>query len=333
MPKKTNPRWVVVLPLLAAVLLISGCTSPPERVYHIGILSGLEVFATTTDGFKAKMAELGYTEGKNIAYDIQKTDSNSSAEQRILEEFVQDEVDLIFAFPTEPAMAAKEATQGTSIPVVFAMGTTEGNDLIENVRQPGGHITGIRYSGPDLFVRCLEILLDIAPKTKRVWLTYDPDYPAIPSTLESLHQAAPSLGVTLIEVPVKSVTEIEADLATRAKSNDIGIDAILMVPGISHAPPAWSAITAFATEEKLPIAGGPPTAADEGESIFTYMPDNIEVGKLAASLTDKVLKGIPAGTIAVVTPEPHLRINYKTAQELGLNVSEGLLARADKIIR
>jgi hypothetical protein len=42
---------------------------------------------------------------------------------------------------------------------------------------------------------------------------------------------------------------------------------------------------------------------------------------------------MPAGTIPLVTPEAHLRINYKTAQELGLNVPEGLLSRADEIIR
>ena len=51
------------------------------------------------------------------------------------------------------------------------------------------------------------------------------------------------------------------------------------------------------------------------------------------SLADKVLNGIPAGTIPVVTPEQDLWINYKVAQELGLRVSEGLLSMAEEIIR
>jgi putative ABC transport system substrate-binding protein len=106
-----------------------------------------------------------------------------------------------------------------------------------------------------------------------------------------------------------------------------------MVPGISHAPDSWAAISTFSAKHKLPIAGGLPIAVEQGETVFTYMPDNIEVGKLAASQTHKILKGTPAGTIPVVTPEPHLRLNYKLAQELGLNISKGLLNRADEIIR
>ena len=55
--------------------------------------------------------------------------------------------------------------------------------------------------------------------------------------------------------------------------------------------------------------------------------------KLAAILGDKILKGIPAGTIPVVSAETWLQINYKATQKLGLNVSESLLNQADEIIR
>jgi putative ABC transport system substrate-binding protein len=56
------------------------------------------------------------------------------------------------------------------------------------------------------------------------------------------------------------------------------------------------------------------------------------MGELAASLADKIFRGTPAGTIPVVTPEDHLRLNYKAAQELGLTVPEGLLSLATEII-
>ena len=47
----------------------------------------------------------------------------------------------------------------------------------------------------------------------------------------------------------------------------------------------------------------------------------------------KIFKGTPAGTIMLATPQTRLRINYKVIQELGLAVSDGLLSRADEIIR
>jgi len=40
-----------------------------------------------------------------------------------------------------------------------------------------------------------------------------------------------------------------------------------------------------------------------------------------------------AGTIPVVSPESRLTINYKVIQKLGLKVNQGLLSRADEIIR
>ncbi len=326
-------RQILVLALTVVCMLLAGCGKKTPKVYRIGTLSGLEVFASTTEGFKAGMTELGYKEGKNIVYDSYEEYANDAEMQKVFDKFVTDKVDLIFTFPTEPAMMAKATAREADIPVVFAMGTVERDDLIESIRQPGGNITGVRYSGPGLFVKCLEILLELAPNIKRVWLTYEPAYPAIPSTLESLRLAAASAGITLVEVPVKSVSDIEADLSARDKLENVGTDAILMVPGISHSDGGWAAISKFAAKNKLPIAGGPPTAVDRGETVFTYMPDNIEVGKLAALLADKIFRGTSAGTIPVVTPEPHLRLNYKVAKELGLNVPEGLLSRADEIIR
>ncbi|KPJ73271.1 hypothetical protein AMJ48_02295, partial [Parcubacteria bacterium DG_74_1] len=65
------------------------------------------------DGFKAGMAELGYIEGQNIIYDLQETDFDMAVYKSVLDEFVEDEVDLIFVFPTEASQEAKAATQGT----------------------------------------------------------------------------------------------------------------------------------------------------------------------------------------------------------------------------
>jgi putative tryptophan/tyrosine transport system substrate-binding protein len=61
--------------------------------------------------------------------------------------------------------------------------------------------------------------------------------------------------------------------------------------------------------------------------------DNVETGKLAAILSDKILKGVPAGTIPVVSPEANLWVNYKAMQMLGLKTPERMLSRATQIIR
>jgi len=319
--------------LLTAVVLLSGCTTQTPKIYHVGILSGLEPLVGIADSFKTKMTELGYIEGKNIVYDIQKTNFEPDKEQQILNKFVDDKVDLIFTFPTEVSLMAKTATQGTGIPVVFAYATIEGNDLVDSVRRPGGNITGVRETGPDIFVKRLEILHELAPQAERVYITYDPNVPPVPPALDALHEASPLMNITLVENPVTTVEEIKADLQARNKSADIGMDAILIMgEPLSVSPPALEAMTNFAAEHKIPI-GGLGTYTLRGSIIFSYEVGIDDMGRLAAPLADKILRGTPAGTIPVVTPEARLLINYKATQELGLNASEGLLSRADEIIR
>lgn len=332
-------KWILVLTLLTlAGFLLSGCATASgaedtPKVYRVGILSGLDFFADTTDGFKAKMTKLGYVEGQNIVYDLQKTNFDPAAEEQILKKFVADKVDLIFVFPTEASLAAKAATEGTNIPVLFAHAFVEGNTLVESVRQPGGNITGVRFPGPDIGVKRLEILHELAPQAKRIWLPYQQGYPSVPPVLEVLRPAAVSLGVTLLEVPATSAADIQADLQARTKSADIGLDAILTIPEpLNVNADAFAVISKFAVEHKVPMAGAF-VSADGYGLVFGYLPNNVEVGELAAPLADKIFKGIPAGTIPVVSPEAHLRLNYKVAQELGLTVPEGLLSQAEEIIR
>ncbi|MBN2562449.1 MAG: ABC transporter substrate-binding protein [Phycisphaerae bacterium] len=319
--------------LVVCCLFLGGCAEKKAKVYHVGILSGAEPFASIADGFKTRMAELGYVEGKNIVYDLQKVNADPAGEQRVAERFVADGVDLIFAFPTEPAAAAKSATRGTDIPVVFAMAGIEGNDLVKSVREPGGNITGVRFPSPELTAKRFEFLRELVPHVKRVYLIYDPDYPTAPFALGVLRPAAAALAVTLVEDPVRNVEELQVALEKRTESDDIGIDAILIMPDIlDNSPDGFGAIVKFANEHRLPVGGGMDFTADLG-AMFSFVPDNAEMGKLAAPLADKILRGAPASTLPVVTPESHLRLNYEVIRDLGLDVSEGLLSRADEIIR
>lgn len=326
-------RRTILIGIIALILLLSGCGEKKPRVFRVGIISGTDFFLAVVDGFKAKMTELGYVEGENIVYDIIQLNADPVGEQRAAKKLVEDKVDLIFTVPTEPTVAAQTATRGTAIPVVFAYAGLEGANLVKSVRTPGGNITGVRFPGPDMTVKRLEILLELAPGVKRIWIGYDKNYPNSLPSLKALRPVAVSKKVTLVEVPAVTIGELEADLAMRAKSADLGLDAIILMPDtFNHSPAGWAAIKDFAARHKLPIGGSFLYTVEQG-ALFGNANDLVKVGELAASLADKVFKGIPAGTIPVVTPEQDLWINYKAAQELGLTVPEGWLSMAAKIIR
>ncbi len=318
--------------IVAAAALLGACARGP-RVYHVGILVGADTMESVADGFKAGMTELGYVEGRTISYDTQRPGSDPAEEARIAARFVSNREDLVFAFPGRPAAAVKAAAKASSIPVVFANAVIEGNQLIDSVSRPGGNITGVRVPGPEIVLKSFESLLELSPRVRRVMVIYDPGYPTNPPTLEVLRTAARSGHVTLQEVGVPDPAGAQAVLQGLERSGKTRVDAIMLLQDtITRSGVASSQILRFADAHRVPVAGGPAALVQQG-ALLSALSNAKESGRLAASLADRILKGTPAGTIPVLSPQPLLIINYARALQLGLTVPESLLKQASQISR
>ncbi len=336
-PTGTHKKLLLVLAAfgvgLAAIILggvyyVTTHTTS-QKVYHVGILNALDYFSPAIDGFKQKMTELGYVEGKNITYDIQKG-AAPVGNQAIVKKFVDDRVDLIFSFPTEASVEAKEGTKGTNIPIVSMAIAVEGNKLVDSVQKPGGNLTGVRFPIPEVAAKRLEVLHELAPKATHILVPYLKDYPTVSPSLSAAEDIANELHLTLLEVPFSTPDEVAAYLALHKDA--AGIDAVLTIPEpISILPPFIDQIYDFAEVHKIPVAGTVVTDSEKGP-IFSLIPNSFEMGTLVAPLADKIFKGTPVGTIPVVTPESEFSINLKALARLGLTASEGLLSTADKIV-
>ncbi len=70
---RTRKMWTLLVGLITISLLLSGCGSAAAtpKVYRVGIIASQASFLKIADGFKAKLTELGYVEGKNVVYDQQ----------------------------------------------------------------------------------------------------------------------------------------------------------------------------------------------------------------------------------------------------------------------
>ncbi|MBN2009016.1 ABC transporter substrate-binding protein [candidate division KSB1 bacterium] len=330
-PTKDFSKCVVLLLLLSLI----NCQQNPQqqKVRKVGILCGLDYISNVIDGFKTGMNEKGYIEGENIVYDIEKTNFEPDKEEQILKQFVKSKVDLILTFPTEVSMTAKAITQGSDIPVLFCFANIEGTDLVQSVSHPGGNVTGVRYPGPDIAIKRFEIMLELVPNAKRIWIPYQRGYPIVASQIKALQPAALSNGVSLEEFPADNALEIQNYLEKRGRQKDIGMDAILFVAEpLSVTADAFEVMGKFAYQHKIPI-GGALMSVNGYRSIFGVNVDLISTGKQAALLADKILKGTNPGNVAVVSAESFFEFDYNTSRHFKLNVSEGLLSMADKIIR
>lgn len=331
---KMQKIWVLVTWVVAVAMLMSACgQAQTPKVYKVGVLIGLGFASPIADGFKSEMTKLGYVEGENIVYDVQVTDFDIAGYQTILKKFVADKVDLILVSPTEATIEAKTLTQGTDIPVIFSFAFTEGMGIIDSVREPGGNITGVRYPGVDITLKRFEMMRELVPDAKRIWMPYQRGYPIVAPQLEALEPLAKTEGVTLIPFPADNAAELQAELEARSAAEDVGMDAILfLVEPLMVSPDPFTAVAKFAYEHEIPV-GGVYYSTGEYTSIFGVNADFVEYGQLAAPLADKIFKGTPAGTIPAVSPSQFIQINYTIAQQFGLTVPEGLLKQADEIIR
>jgi|WetSurMetagenome_2_1015567.scaffolds.fasta_scaffold30840_1 putative tryptophan/tyrosine transport system substrate-binding protein len=314
-------------------LIFCGCDKTP-KVYRVGIVADTNTSSTVIDAFKIGMNELSYAEGKNILYDVQRLKIDPAEAQRIVGKFAEDKTDLLFVFYGQMALIMKAADRERKIPIVFAYAALEGTHLINSIRNPGENITGVRIPGPELALKSLESLLEFTPRMKRIMVIFDPQTLTAPTIMETLRRTALYSGVTLLEVHVNRIQDTQAVLQGLEKSGNANMDAIMYLQdSIPRSAEASGLILKFADAHRVPVAGGPATLVRNGGSVLSAATDVLDQAKVAASLADKILKGAPAGTIPVMSTEPHLYINYRKARELGLTVPPGLLKQASEIIR
>jgi putative tryptophan/tyrosine transport system substrate-binding protein len=320
------------------IALLGGAASLPlaaraqgDRGRRVGLLQGLAAsdpeWKRRFGAFKQGLQELGWSEGRNVTFEVRFADARPERLPVLASELVEANVDVIVTNAAQPIEAARKAT--STIPIVMAsVGDALGAGYITSLARPGGNLTGLTLFSTDQSAKRLQLLKDIVPNLTRVAVLWNGNASGHRLQLQEMELAGPGLGIALQSFPIRGADQIDMNLRAAIRANAQAI--VTMDDPLIQSQRAR--IVGFAMQERMPVMGEF-KAVPEAGGLASYGPNQIDMWRRAALYVDKIFKGAKPADLPVEQPTKfEFVINLKTAKALGLEIPPTLLALADEVI-
>jgi putative tryptophan/tyrosine transport system substrate-binding protein len=324
--------FVALLGGAAASLPLAARAQQGEGMRRIGVLMASAADDSENQArmaaFLQGLAQLGWTDGRNVRIDIRWATTNADDLRRHAAELAALAPDvLVAASGTATVAPLLQATR--TVPIVFVVVVDPvGAGFVASLARPGGNATGFTMFEYGLSGKWLELLKQIAPSTTRAAVLRDPAVASGIGQFAAVQAVAPSLGVELSPVDARDAPEIERAVTAFARSGNAG----LIVTPSPVANRHRDLIVMLAAQHRLPAVYAWRYYVTAG-GLISYGPDSIDPYRRAAGYVDRILKGEKPADLPVQAPTKYeLVINLKTAKALDLAVPSALLARADEVI-
>ena len=263
-----------------------------DRLRLIGVLMAYTQNDSTAQSwlaaFRAALAKLGWTEGSNLRIELRWSAADADTMRKLAKELVDLRPNAIFGVTT-PAIGAL-ARETKTIPIVFA-GVSDpiGAGYVESLAHPGGNITGFTTGNADpaLGGKWVELLKQIAPRTVRVALLFNPATTVpVQFFMPSIEAAASSFAVQVSAAPVHGKDEIEGVVAAQARDPGGGL---IVMPDVFN-DVNRELIIALTARYGVPAIYFNRFFSEPG-GLISYGDVRSEQFSLAAGYIDRVLRG------------------------------------------
>jgi putative tryptophan/tyrosine transport system substrate-binding protein len=302
-----------------------------NRIQRIGFLAaGAEDDAEAAKrlaALKLRLQELGWTDGKNVQIDVRFAYNDGERVRQAAIELIEVAPDVIVSTTSMTTRALVNATG--NIPIVAAVsGDPIGLGFTKSLSHPTGNITGFTTFNDTLAAKRFEMLREIVPTMRIAALIWVPANSQQVLLETQTKEAAKTLGIELLSLPIKAANDIASALAMARNQHAAaiivaadpltGANGRVIVEGcVSMKMPA---IHTFAFETK-------------NGALMSYGIDLVENYRRTAGNVDRILKGTKIADLPFQEPtQLTLAINLQTARAIGVNVPSTLLALADEVI-
>jgi putative tryptophan/tyrosine transport system substrate-binding protein len=296
-----------------------------SRIGYVSAGSG----ADETEGFRQGLAVLGYVEGRTVIVEWRDPQGQVERLPGIAAELVGLGVDVLVAGGAAATRALMQATD--TIPIVMAnTNNPVGFGFVASLARPGGNVTGLSSNvDGGTGGKNFELLKETVPGVSRVGVLWNPDIAERAGDFGLAEAAAGPLGLDVRSLEATTPSELEAAFE-RALVEQVEalylFDNILLTSNPGR-------VGAFALAHGLPTIAGSRSYALSG-ILIAYGVSRLAQGRRAAVFVDKILKGARPADLPVEQPrEFDFVINLKTAQALGLTISQHVLLQATEVIQ
>ena len=320
-----------------AALLFALCVpaeaQQPKKMPRIGLITNYDATTESVrmEAIRRALRELGYVDGRNIAFEYRQEDNTRDRSAEQAGELVRLKVDLILVGGDLGIRAAMKATK--TIPIIM---TGRGSDpvkagFIESLARPGGNVTGLTSLNRELGGKRLELFKEAVPKLSRIAALYDSTLPGTTREIkEDFPVVARALGLTIQPLGIADANSFEKVFAAVSKEHPHGLYVSLAGTLMRANEKRFAG---FALKSRLPSIYDNPSAIGAGGLIY-YGADIDDSYRRIAYYVDKILKGAKPADLPVEQPTKfEFVVNLKTAKKIGLTIPPDVLARATKIIR
>lgn len=244
----------------------------------------------TIKGIKQGLTALGYSENKNIKYDISHINFDKTLLPQMLAKIKSGKPDVVVSLSTPVSQAAKHYFKDT--PVVFVDVTEPVSAGLVNQ----ANLTGI--SEKQDLAGVISFAKQVLPSVKKIGLLYSTGDDNDKALLDLFKQIAAKQNIELVALSVDQPRDILVRMqAFKSKKVDL-----IYVGTSGPIQPSLPMIVSIANQASIPVFNADCDAVKHHQAFACYAVSYVALGKQAAGVIDKIVKGESPKNIPIYYP-------------------------------
>jgi ABC-type uncharacterized transport system substrate-binding protein len=155
--------------LLAAAAMAGKPTSAEAKTLRIGLIhaGSRQANQDLLNTFREGLFEAGWSDGSNITILDRWAEGRTERLPAIVKELIGSDVAILVTAGTPATLAAKRAS--ATIPIVLVgVDDPVALGVVDSLAQPGGNVTGLSLTSPEMIVKRLQLLRELVPDLQRL---------------------------------------------------------------------------------------------------------------------------------------------------------------------